>query len=92
MARIRPGATLPASLPPFGINREQAAELVGVSPTTFDKMVAAGRMPRPRIASAGRLVYDVAEVAEAFRKLPHHGPVVDPVDEDGSGSNPWDHD
>ncbi len=92
MARTRTIDILPTSLPPFGVNREQAAELVGVSPSTFDKMVTAGTMPRPRMASAGRLVYAVTELSEYFRRLPHQ-PSADEakdIDEAASGSNPWD--
>ncbi|MDR6757803.1 putative DNA-binding transcriptional regulator AlpA [Mycoplana sp. BE70] len=81
---------LPASLPPLGINREQAAELIGVSPSTFDKLVAARKMPRPRIASAGRLIYDVSELAAAFRQLPHQPDPNDPIDGDSANGNPWD--
>lgn len=83
---------LPLSLPPFGVSRNQAAELVGVSASTFDKMVAAGRMPRPRVPSEGRVVYDVGEVADAFRRLPHQpspGQEID-VDVAAAGGNPWD--
>lgn len=38
--------TLPASLPPRLLSREQAAEYVGVSPTAFDELVP-GTMPAP---------------------------------------------
>ena len=30
------------------LNRREAAEFVGVSPTTFDKLVERGHMPAPR--------------------------------------------
>jgi predicted DNA-binding transcriptional regulator AlpA len=44
------------------INREQAAALVGVSPNTFDKMVAAGEMPAPiRYRSVRRKVWKRSE-------------------------------
>lgn len=33
---------------PAALNREQAAEYVGVSPNSFDKLVSAGRMPKAR--------------------------------------------
>lgn len=83
---------LPLSLPPFGVSREQAAELIGVSPSTFDRMVAAGRMPRPRIPSEGRVVFDVAELADAFRRLPHQPGPGDDIDVDvaAASGNPWD--
>jgi hypothetical protein len=46
---IRPAATIPAlqPLPRRGLNRVQAALCVGVSATTFDQMVADGRIPKP---------------------------------------------
>ena len=40
--------TLPLSLPPRGLSRVQAAEYIGVIPSTFDKMVADGQMPAPK--------------------------------------------
>lgn len=61
---------LPSSLPPIGISREQAAALVGISASLYDKCVDAGTMPGPRMIF-GRLVYDVEEVIRAFRALPH---------------------
>ena len=60
---------LPSSLPPIGINRLQAAEFIGVSPSFFDQMVAAGTMPQPRRAGS-RTIWDVAELTRAFRALP----------------------
>jgi hypothetical protein len=83
----RPSSILPDSLSPFGINREQAATAVGVSATIFDGMVADGRMPQPRIPTAGRLVWDVEELADAFRQLPHRS---GPLDGRPSNDNPWD--
>lgn len=87
---------LPLSLPPLGINREQAASLVGISVSLFDKAVLAGTMPRPR-RIGGRLIYDVAELAEAFRRLPHQereglgeGFSDGSLDGEADGVNPWD--
>lgn len=80
---------LPASLPPFGINREQAAYLVGISTTLFDKAVAAGTMPKPRMIGE-RQVYDVTEIADAFRKLPHKGGDDLALDQIPVEGNPWD--
>src|SRR5690242_17745827 len=37
---------LPASLPPRGLSRVQAAAYVGVSPVLFDELVKDGRMPK----------------------------------------------
>lgn len=61
---------LPSSLPPLGINREQAAALVGIGTNLFDKAVDVGTMPQPRLIG-GRLVWDVEELISAFRLLPH---------------------
>ena len=82
----RASSALPVSLPPVGINGEQAATLVGISASLFDKLVHERRMPEPRVI-AGRLVWDVEEVVSAFRALPHRS---EPVDVGSAGGNPWD--
>lgn len=61
---------LPTSLPPIGINRDQAAAFIGVSATLFDRLVHDGLMPDARVLRS-RLVWDVDEIAAAFRALPH---------------------
>ena len=80
---------LPQMLAPIGINREQAAAFVGISPTLYDKAVEAGTMPGPRVIG-GRQVYDVQEVIEAFRRLPHKHGEAAPLDESSGAANPWD--
>ncbi|RWD71682.1 hypothetical protein [Mesorhizobium sp.] len=87
MAR-RPSAILPDSLPPVGISREQAAAYVGISATLFDQLVAEGKMPDARMLR-GRLVWDVMEVAAAFRAIPHRSERIDSLDGQGTGVNPW---
>ncbi|MBP0438457.1 hypothetical protein [Tianweitania sediminis] len=82
----RASAILPESLPPIGINREQAAALIGVSATMFDRLVASGMMPDGRLIFS-RIVWDVAEVAEAFRAIPHRSETVDAP---SAAGNPWD--
>lgn len=77
--------SLPDSLPPIGVNRQQAADYIGISATLFDRLVADHLMPDARVIY-GRLVWDVGEVAEAFRALPHR---TEPVDYHGD-RNPWD--
>lgn len=77
---------LPDSLPPIGVSREQAAALIGISPTLFDRLVYEGMMPDARVAF-GRLVWDVHEVATAFRALPHRST---PLDAKAGDVNPWD--
>jgi hypothetical protein len=62
-------ARLPASLPPRGLSREEAATYIGVSPTKFDDMIADGRMPQPKIIDARR-VWDRHALDEAFAALP----------------------
>lgn len=84
--RRNAAALLPGSLPPIGIDRVQAAEYVGVGVTLFDRMVSEGLMPEPRIVRK-RLVWDVEELARAFRMLPHRAERVDPA---GNEANPWD--
>lgn len=69
---------LPPSLPPRGLCREAAARYVGVSPNTFDKMVADGRMPGPKRID-GRKVWDIRKLDIAFDALP-----------DDEQPNPWD--
>jgi len=83
----RASNALPYSLLPFGINREQAAAVIGVSPTTFDQMVSDGRMPQPRMPSKERYVWDVEELGDAFRRLPHRN---GQLDAECRNDNPWD--
>lgn len=73
---------LPASLPPIGINRLQASEFVGVSPSYFDQMVTAGTMPPPHRAGS-RAIWDVAELTRAFRALPQAPRIGRGTEEDG---------
>lgn len=53
---------------PRGLSRVEAARYVGVSPNTFDKLVADGRMPQPKEIGARR-VYDRAKLDSAFDAL-----------------------
>jgi excisionase family DNA binding protein len=68
---------LPASLPPRGLSRVQVAEYVGVSASTFDKMVTDGDMPAPK-RIRGRVIWDLKEVDRAFEALSE------------GDENPWD--
>lgn len=81
---------LPENLAPVGINREQAAAYIGVSTSTFDRLVAHGAMPDGRMIF-GRIVWDVAEVTAAFRAIPHRSESLGVIDAAGGGANPWDH-
>jgi hypothetical protein len=73
---------LPTSLAPRGLSRVQAAAYVGVSPGTFDAMVADGRMPAPKRINV-RKVWDRIQLDEAFAGLPAEG-------ETSENPNPWD--
>lgn len=82
---------LPPSLPPFGVDRVQAAALVGIGETLFDRCVELGLLPQPRVI-AGRNVYDVNEIYEAFQRIPHRQADGTPPSLDGNvgSDNPWD--
>ncbi|WP_416200345.1 helix-turn-helix transcriptional regulator [Terricaulis sp.] len=70
-SRRSEGAEVTRPLPfdcPRGLNRVQAAAYVGVSPTTFDRLVAEGVMPRAKEIGARR-VYDRAQLDQAFDAL-----------------------
>jgi hypothetical protein len=82
----RAAAILPESLAPVGVTREQAAALIGVSATLLDRLIADGMMPDARLIY-GRRVWDVREVVEAFRALPHRS---EPIDAGRGEGNPWD--
>lgn len=71
---------LPVSLPPRGLCRVQAAQYVGVSPVTFDKMVEQGLLPGPkRPPGYDRLIWDRHALDLAFGGWP-----------DDAQANPWD--
>lgn len=69
---------LPISLPPLGLGREVAAQMIGISAAKFDELVKDGRMPKPKRIDA-RKVWDRREVELAFSALPAD-----------SGPNEWD--
>ena len=68
------------SIEPRGLSRVRAAAYVGVSPGTFDVMVADGRMPRPKRINS-RVIWDRRQLDEAFEALP---------DERDMSANPFD--
>ena len=59
---------LPANLPPRGLNREAAAQYIGVSPVKFDELVEDGRMPKPKRIDS-RNVWDRRALDLAFDRL-----------------------
>jgi predicted DNA-binding transcriptional regulator AlpA len=67
-----------ARAPRRGLNREEAAVYVGISPSKFDELVKVGRMPKPKKID-GRRIFDVRALDLAFDELPS-------VDD----ANPWD--
>ncbi len=69
---------LPASLPPRGVAREQAAAYLGIGASLFDRLMEQGVLPKPK-RLAGRKVWDVRALDRAFDALPDEGE-----------SNPWD--
>ncbi|CCE08066.1 conserved hypothetical protein [Bradyrhizobium sp. STM 3843] len=68
---------LPPSLPPRGLSRVQAAAYIGVSASTFDKLVDDGYMPGPKKIK-GRVIWDLKAVDRAFEEL------------GDNDENPWD--
>jgi hypothetical protein len=62
LADVRP-------VPRRGLSRDEAAMYIGVGATLFDRLVAAGRMPKPcRIER--RKVWDIRAIDVAFDELP----------------------
>jgi predicted DNA-binding transcriptional regulator AlpA len=66
---------------PFAVSRNQAAALISVSVTFFDRLVNDGRMPQPRQVD-GRVLWDSEEVRAAWRAMPRRGQAAE--------ANPWD--
>ena len=64
----RPVIGASAALPRRGLNREQAAFYVGISPTKFDELVKDGRMPKPKRID-NRRIWDVRALDAAFDGL-----------------------
>jgi hypothetical protein len=69
---------LPASCPPRGLSRVEAAAYVGVSPSLFDEMVKDGRMPEAKKVNT-RVIWDRLALDAAFSALPS-----------SEEENPWD--
>ncbi|MGO9486638.1 MAG: helix-turn-helix transcriptional regulator [Rhodomicrobium sp.] len=75
-----------------GLDESEAAVYLSFSPTFFRKLVAEGRMPRPRLAD-GRRVWDVEELDLAFKALPREGGdsgTAFAADAGMKAGNPWD--
>ena len=74
---------LPPSLAPRGLRRVEAAAYIGVSPSTFDKMIVEGRMPKPK-RYGDRTIWDRHALDTAFEML-DGGELAEP-----KTVNPWD--
>jgi hypothetical protein len=65
-----------------GLDENEAAVYLSLSPSFFRKLVADGLMPRPRIIS-GRRIWDIEELDMAFKALPREGGDTEPAFEAG---------
>lgn len=61
-----------AAAPRRGLSHLEAAIYVGVSPSTFQALVAEGKMPTARLIG-GRNVWDIKALDAAFDDLPAKG-------------------
>ncbi|MCX5513454.1 hypothetical protein C3941_23615 [Kaistia algarum] len=66
-------ASIPAQ-PVRGLSREQAAAYIGVSVSSFDKMIEERTMPAPKTWHTRKL-WDVRALDRAFDALPGSGEV-----------------
>jgi hypothetical protein len=75
-----------------GLDENDAAVYLSLSPSYFRKLVMDRRMPRPRRVGARR-IWDVEELDLAFRALPREGGDAEPIFvaiECEEEQNPWD--
>ena len=86
-ARSDDGERIAGPMPfaPKGLSRTEAARHVGVSTTTFDKMVGDGRMPRPKLIGA-RVLWDRYKLEAFFDALPEED---DPLSDDFDSFADW---
>ena len=68
------------------LSRVEAAAYVGVSPNTFDRMIADGFMPGPKKVYM-RVLWDVRALDAAIDSLPGEGESVDALSPE---NNDWD--
>ncbi len=68
---------------PRGLRRAEAAAYIGVSPSTFDKMIRERCMPRPK-RYRGVTIWDRLALDEALTCLPEDD------DAKPASTNPWD--
>lgn len=73
---------------PGALSRKEAAEFVGVAPSTFDELVKVGEMPPPRrFRGCNRVVWLLDELRSALSNLPVDGR-AEQVDADAA--NGWE--
>jgi predicted DNA-binding transcriptional regulator AlpA len=63
---------LPPGVIPLAVSRETAAQLLGISAGTFDKLVKTGKLPEPREVES-RILWDSKEIEAAWRAMPRRG-------------------
>ena len=61
-----------------GLDENEAAVYLSLSPSFFRKLVTQGRMPRPRLVGERR-IWDVEELDLAFKALPREGGEAEPI-------------
>ena len=61
-----------------GLDENEAAVYLSLSPSFFRKLVADGQMPRPRIIG-GRRIWDIEELDLAFKSMPREGGDAEPI-------------
>ncbi len=61
-----------------GLDENEAAVYLSLSPSFFRKLVADGLMPRPRIIG-GRRIWDIEELDMALKALPREGGDTEPA-------------
>jgi predicted DNA-binding transcriptional regulator AlpA len=67
------GSSLPIGYRKGVLQREQAAEYLGVSPSLFDEMVGDGRMPKAVVLSERRYGWVQDELDACIAELPRKG-------------------
>ena len=68
-----------------GLDENEAAVYLSLSPSFFRKLVEQKLMPRPRVV-AGRRIFDVEELDLAFKALPREGGEGEPIFAEGGNS------
>lgn len=68
------------TLPRFALRRDEAAACLSVSPTTFDKWVADGRMPKGRKVD-GLTLWDTEEIRDHWIALRDGAFARNPLDD-----------